>query len=88
MIKFGFESATGLVDLNTGMESHKVFGITINNKGSSLVITEDGIFILSTLLSQTEPESSFMKDKIQYVHSLQNLYFALTQEELTFKKWN
>ena len=42
---------------------------------------EDGSFILSINLGEYEAGNSFY-----YVHQLQNLYFALTGEELTIKE--
>ena len=61
-------------------------------KFTSLIQFEDdsdfGAMIIEekSLKYKEDSNSSFAPVKIQYVHQLQNLYFALTGEELTIKE--
>ena len=77
-LKFGFESVLkGYNYLTIRKTSLYVY---INDNGESGICIED----LDNNLTQEE-ELCF-SIKIKYVHQLQNLYFALTNEELTIKK--
>ena len=67
------------------------FGFKIDTKNfnwnAGIGVNEIGDFKLS--LRYTESFGWFFKSRctpIKYVHQLQNLYFALTGEELTFKQ--
>lgn len=76
LVKFGFNSTTELV-LNEvckgfGIEIDEFTWLCINNKDASLMDITDKHVIL-------------LHNPIKYIHQLQNLYFALTGEELTVK---
>jgi hypothetical protein len=72
LLKFGFE------------EKHGVFKKYMNEQ--IIAIGLDGSFGLYNDKSRWRIGSSFSNDyRLKYVHQLQNLYFALTGEELTIK---
>ena len=72
MLKFGFEKhkcGIGGADMWQGMDAW-----SINNSGWLLRGSpDDGLKLVG-----------YFNSDIQYVHQLQNLYFALTGEELTY----
>jgi len=69
------------------------FGFFAENIHSNLILNKIEIASAIRVVSTNERGSfyldgeihDFMKIRIDYVHTLQNLYFALTGEELTFK---
>ena len=69
LLRLGFEKA------NT-----KVSGSNYFTNGKYSVMTKDGIFYFSLVSMQ-----SHYLTYIRYIHELQNLFFSLTGEELTFK---
>lgn len=74
LLKFGFEE--------DGVWVHKIKNIT-HNRMIGIDLVNNHIF-----LSQFDTHNKFRDVfvvKCDYVHQLQNLYFALTNEELTFK---
>jgi len=78
LLKFGFDSQEkGYNYLTIGKSALYIY---INNNGETGICIED----LNEDLTE-EQELSF-SIKIQFVHQLQNLYFALTNEELTIKQ--
>ena len=66
LLKFGFEFGMKFQDFVKGQYKFT----ELKNKNLYGEFSEEGIFYFST------------KTKIKYVHQLQNLYFALTGEEL------
>jgi hypothetical protein len=69
-LKFGFVFGIHLQDFTKG----KYAWVELKNKNLYGEFSESGIFYFG------------IKTKIQYVHQLQNLYHALTGEELTHGK--
>jgi len=69
--------------LMAGFETRGDFNITTFYKGEN-PITKDYLFSLVWLKNNPEPFYRNGYHKIKYVHQLQNLYFALTGNELTF----
>ena len=73
LIKFGFEDDNGEIELQLG--NYTGAYLWFNNVSKQLrLVSGDGKFL--------------SHDKLKYVHQLQNLYFALTGEELTIKQIN
>lgn len=73
LLKFGFKKARTFDELNRWF-------IGINP------VTKDWLFDLVWLDNATYPFYKNGHHQIQYVHQLQNLFFALTGTELEFKK--
>lgn len=70
LLKFGFEFGMKFQDFVKG----KYKFTQLKNKILYGEFSEEGIFYFNTIT------------KIKYLHQLQNLYFALTNEELTIKE--
>ncbi|MEY4351142.1 MAG: hypothetical protein RL078_1209 [Bacteroidota bacterium] len=79
LIKFGFSQMTDTSPANYRMHKSKMFfyiryGTFTTDGGQTDLIGYNGLFIANKFVRV-----------IRYVHELQNLYFALTGEELTLK---
>lgn len=78
LVKFGFEKGGSnrfnYIDLNVD----ESFYIAVNG--------EEGVFNCIVALDNGEEEISECISHIKHVHQLQNLYFALTGEELEIKE--
>lgn len=72
--KLGFEK------VQSGYSAIGYTGYDFVNYDSSfeLAIFEDGYYY----------NTAYHKIKVQYVHTLQNLFFVLQEEEMDLKKWN
>lgn len=77
LVKFGF-----VKKCNSGRSDDLIYWDRID---ISLFINYDGSINLGCELSEYEDCVPFNENEIKYVHQLQNLYFALTGEELTIK---
>jgi hypothetical protein len=55
------------------------------NQFLNLELMKVGDEWLNFSVEKTNDDNCFSFERIRYVHQLQNLYFALTQKELTFK---
>lgn len=69
LLKFGFEEYEF---------EDEIFGYVLNDFG----YVNEFLFMIRILI---DFEGTLIQKPIKYVHQLQNLYFALTVEELTFK---
>lgn len=78
LLKFGFEKRDNCYRLDSGAGS-----IVIDVSDILTAILGDGVYIHSG--TSDHLEHGFYSAHIEYIHQLQNLYFALTGEELTVK---
>lgn len=74
LLKFGADKTPQLFDYFSRVKYHNYFIIHDYNTIASFSISEFGYF------------DCLVYKHVKYVHQLQNLYFALTGEELTIKK--
>ena len=72
LVKFGFSKATD-----------DSFELNLDNMWSKIVIKDDMSFGIEEI--NGGGSVCFENDRLDYIHRLQNLYFALTGEELTIK---
>ena len=67
---------------------HMVSGLREIDENKKKYVGQDIVFVIQpsgVILLCLENDSTYLRD-IKYVHQLQNLYFALTGEELTIKQ--
>lgn len=77
--KFGFITLDNEIDFIE-------WGLDDNKNGAEFSIISDGFDKRVPLYFEYDLGQYLIRKKIKYVHQLQNLYFALTREELNFKK--
>ena len=77
--KLGFTTLDAEVDI-------EVWGLDDNSNGEEFSIISDGLDTPMPLFFAYDLGYREIKKEIQFVHQLQNLYFALTGEELTVKQ--
>jgi hypothetical protein len=88
LLKLGLFKITKKEDL-WGNDEIGVYDFKGKIRWSDFFITSNGLkdFTLYVATIDDGMESAECLNNIIYVHQLQNLYFALTGEELTIKEW-
>jgi len=92
LLKFGFKEfvkSRFRKDITNKWINHKCNTVTDGEQLMEIMIDTDDTNYLSLVYfiddDPNQEESLFRGDCVDYVHQLQNLYFALTGEELTIK---
>ena len=82
LVRFGFEidqtSEEAYLKINTDFNNGSTFSLDC--------FIADYSFMINERSDDGDSHTSFIPKKLKYVHQLQNLYFALTGDELTIKQ--
>lgn len=87
LVNFGFENKGVFVNklIISGSSSGDMDGAILFQSKSANVYFINRVFHYEISRSDDDYGDHYYTKKIEYVHQLQNLYFALTGEELTIK---